>query len=401
MNFSFNTWSSQFQGYVSQFYDEVNNVIDVIKSLDLDDLDDSELEESQKLSSINLSEKISDRKFQFPFPVVYQSFAHNPQDFDALKKQVEDYNQIHPKKLKIAFGNECIEDKGYSVWIGYSAAEFNTLCFMSGCEFLRDYFFSFKGNVFQYPDYVSRFYGCFVEKISLIHLRNQYETMPKILAASTKIDLLIFDNFSRSTTEIKQILSTLLEKNKGILVGGIYENPIYKHLLQEQMQNFSSMNVKTLFLQHCCYDTLQAELDEFFHTKEASPFLENFLKNGCGILDEKMNDYDMVKSAVDAGIRPVGLKRSRALDSDDSTFENSTKNCLLEFNVGAVEIINKYKEVGKFVALIDLGHLSYYDDIAGLSELCHVPSMSIESDDSISISSFQSDMRDLNIAEET
>lgn len=156
-----NTLLNVCSGYAYQVYEGMQ---DVIKSLDLDNIDDREIEESEITSSVNISNKLHERKSEFPFPVVYQAFTSIPENLDALKKQVEDYNYEHSEKLKIVFGDQSIQDKGYPVWIGYSAAEFNSLCSMSDCNFLCNYFFHFKGSIFQQPEYQSLFYGFYVEK---------------------------------------------------------------------------------------------------------------------------------------------------------------------------------------------------------------------------------------------
>lgn len=166
------------------------------------------------------------------------------------------------------------------------------------------------------------------------------------------------------------------------------------------MQNLSDMGVKILFLKHCCYDTLQPELDECFKTKQASSFLKKYLENGCGGLDGSFNYYDIVKSAVDAGIRPIGLERSKNECFDHTTIDCFSEASMLEFNIGAQEIIQKNKKEGKYVALVDSNHLSYHQGIAGVSELCGIPCFFVQSDVSISKNCFQKEVKNLGISKE-
>lgn len=398
-----NFYLDAFSGFAWQAYNGVCDLAataqEVIKSLDLDSIDDDkETERSEGLGFIGEKLPVTP---QFSFPVVYQTFARSSHDFHALKKQVEDYYQEYLEKLKIEFGNDPVGEKGNPVWIGYSAAEFNVISSMPDCIFLRDYFCHFKGNIFRNPDYESRFYGSYVEEISLNTLRKEYEKMPKKLASSIRIHLPHFDHFSGSASEIQQIFSALLEKNEGILIGESFGYSISKQLLQEQMQYLAGMGVKILFLEHCCYDTLQAELNQFFQAKKASSFLENFLKKGCGCLNESINFYEMIKSAVDAGIRPIGLERSATQCFGYSTDDSAARaDRMLGLNVGATEIIKMHKGEGKYVALVGSNHLSYHDDIAGLSELCGIPSMYVESGESVSESSLLQAVINLGLSNE-
>ncbi len=185
-----------------------------------------------------------------------------------------------------------------------------------------------------------------------------------------------FPTFTGSSEEIAQLLGELLKDHKGVLIGENHSEKISRVILMKQMVYLASLGVKTFFLEHCCFDTLQYELDQFFKTKVPSNFLKVFLSSGCGGVVGSINYFNLVDTAVQAGIRPVGLEMAITQLVGYKSYEGANGEArMLAMNMCAKEIMEREAGQGKYMVLVGSGHLSYCDGVPGLSELCQVPSL--------------------------
>lgn len=187
-----------------------------------------------------------------------------------------------------------------------------------------------------------------------------------------------FSSFKGSQNEIQTIFTSLLKDHKGIIIGERHSDEMPKQVLIDHMLDLYSQGVRTLFLEHCCFDTLQSELDDFYKNKAPSPFLKKFLLNGCGEWVGDENYFDLVNAAVQAGIRPVGLESSATQEIGFTTFGSDGASRRIAMNMCGKEIIEKEALEGKYIALVGSAHSSYSTGVPGLSEICQVPSMIIE-----------------------
>jgi hypothetical protein len=213
-----------------------------------------------------------------------------------------------------------------------------------------------------------------------------------------------FKDFSATNEEVTEIFASLLSQSEGLVIGEKHEDFTPKQILSRQMKNLYAQGVRTLFLEHCCFDTLQVELDRFYIAKTPTAFLEEFLRNGCGSAVGSVNYYDLVRAAVLAGIRPIGIEISstqllgyREMGGSDG-IERS-----IGMNVLAKQIIDQEKGKGKYIALVGSGHASYCNGIAGLSELCGIPNMMIsDKEKETDLPTYEKNLeylgRDMNIA---
>lgn len=327
------------------------------------------------------------------FNIHYVIKAKDKEIFEELKDELETYHQAHPKKLNVALNKNYLEDNKLVLWSGYSASEFGILIELPEYHFLKKFFCNAKGTLFSRPEYSLDFDAEFAEKALLEKIKEEYFNMPKIDPSLITVNLPNYNDFTGSASEIQTILSSLLENHEGLFIGEIHSHKTPKSILKDQMKFLASIGVKTLFLEHCCYDgAIQTELDKFFETLKATPFLQHFLRRGFGAVSG--NYYDMVKAAVEAGIRPIGLEKANAQSLGYHSFGGSDgADRMLGLNVSATEIIQKHKKRGKYVSLDGSAHLSYYHNIAGLSELCNAPSLIIED---ASLCEYQTGIRNLN-----
>lgn len=329
--------------------------------------------------------------FRPPFPVVFkvQALFGNPEPFLALKREVEEYNQHHPQRpLKFGFGHkfaypdEAVKSVGTEpIWVGYTSEEINTLFNFKETQFLEKYFRSGSRSIFDDLKNATRFTAELVHNpLPIDEIEKTYHQLPKTDSSLLSVNIPKGD--IRDDGEMKGIFSSILNTYDGVVIGETHTDRMARNLIAECMSDFAEMGIKTLFLEFCCYDSaIQEELDTFFKTKKASPFLEAFLNNGYGFaVGEGNSYYRLVKEAVQAGIRPIGLETARTRHLGYEKREGARRNeRMLGLNVPAVEIITKHRQDGKFMALVGSGHLSYNDSVAGLSELCGVPNVLIES----------------------
>ena len=207
-------------------------------------------------------------------------------------------------------------------------------------------------------------------------LETQYSELPH--QKPPEIVQPVIKNFSGKKEEIEKIFTSLLSQANGLIVGEVHGHLSPKEILIEQMQSLYEQGVRTLFLEHCCYDTLQEALDNFYVTKRPSEFIKNFLTHGCGTAVGSVDYYSLVNAAVLAGIRPVGLELSSMQKLGwDSFGGGQGKDRQIGMNVPAKLIIEREQGEGKYIALVGSAHVSYAENIAGLSELCGVPAMVI------------------------
>ena len=299
------------------------------------------------------------------------------------KSKIEQYNKENPENpLKIII-------EGSQVYLGYSTAEFETLlnllrftepvCPFSGLLF--DLFRTFKKNILIEKDYSNPYQVKLLTEYNLERVKKE----PRIQdASSLKVDFPVFSSFNGNPEQMNTIFKSLLANHRGFFVGELHLDRVPKQILQRHMKDLYENGVRLLFLEFCCNDTLQGELDRFFEKKKPSPFLEKFLKKGYGesVLVNATHYYPMILAAVEAGIRPVGIEMSYTqLIGFQSHGGSQGKERMEAVNFTALPIIESELQknpTAKFIGLVGTGHLSYLYDVPGLSELCGVPNLVIK-----------------------
>lgn len=235
-------------------------------------------------------------------------------------------------------------------------------------------------------------------------LRKQYDSQSDY-SYTQPSGLPDFPSFKAEDWEYRQIFAALLSKSNGFILGEIHRQSLPKVILAENMAELYKLGVRTLFLEFCCIDTLQNELDNFYKTKEPSQFLKMHLQSGYGLHVPEgaaAECFNVVEAAVKAGICPVGLETSVTQDLGYS-FNNGShgEGRMLGMNMPAKKIIERVTnngKDGKYVALVGNCHLSWAYNIPGLSELCQVPSVFIYEDQAPT--SYQTYVSDENIKKE-
>ncbi len=180
----------------------------------------------------------------------------------------------------------------------------------------------------------------------------------------------------------------LLAINQGVIIGEIHSDTAARQYLIQNIQQIAAFGVKTLFLEHFCYDSFQDILDEY-HQQQASD-LQSPLNEFVSALDNSFRSTigfgykELLIAAKTANIRVVGLDTTVSYSAGVHRklgVENSHDR-YLAMNYVAVRIIEKEQQTQqkKYVALIGSGHVSTVADIKipGIAELLGLPSAVIE-----------------------
>lgn len=291
--------------------------------------------------------------------------------------------------------------------IGYTGNELNSLLELDMYKSLKNFFFSksnknilltpganSKESIYPTSQLLINKYN----KDTLDKLSETYKTLSlQYMSKKITINYPSFTNFQANDEEMKQIFTSLLLNNQGIIVGEIHHHRTPKMVLINQMKNLYDAGVRLFFLEHACHDTLQNEFDDFFKNKIPSPFLEKFLTTNFGNAVEckKRLYFMMVQAAVNQGIRPIALERSTTQKIGYNSIGGSTgKDRILAMNITAKEIIDMYEGQGKYIVFDGSAHNSFSSDIMGLSEICAIPSIVISDGNK---NEYYTDVENLNL----
>lgn len=311
-------------------------------------------------------------RLKIDFDPIWGATAQTNEAFERFQSDLAEYNKENEGKerLKIALGI-----KKMKVWFGNTPAEMTALSTLRGLEFIQNAFSSLLLNN-QGDSVCNSFSPIYFYKAS-DHGQENYESLSKVDASSIPLCLPDIENFSGDESQLREVFSSLIESNQGVIVA-VDGSSTSLFALEGQMAHLASLGVTKVFLQNCCYNTMNQKFEEFFTSKESSPFLDSFLKSGFGSLYPKVNCYDFAKAAVDAGIKLFGLDHLKTLTFPGEVVE---PRHVMGSNFSAFQIISitNQREEGKYLVLL-MGpeRVSYSNGIAGLSELCNVPSLYLQ-----------------------
>lgn len=312
------------------------------------------------------------RRLKIDFNPIWGAVANTREAFERFQIELERCKEENEggEKLKIALGV-----KKMKVWFGNTPAEVTALSKLKGFEFIESSFSSLLLDPSDESE-PSSFGAAYFQEESERQQEN-YERLSKVDPSTIPVSLPEIEDFSGDDAQVGQIFSSLLETNEGVVVA-VDGSSTSLFALEGQMAHLAHLGVTKIFLQNCCDNTMNQELDDFFTRKESSPFLNAFLKSGFGSLYPKVNCYDFAKAAVDAEIKLVGLDHLKTMTFPGQVVE---PRHVMGANFSAfqtISLINR-KEEGKYLVLL-MGpeRASYTDGIAGLSELCNAPSIYVQ-----------------------
>jgi len=187
-----------------------------------------------------------------------------------------------------------------------------------------------------------------------------------------------------------QLLRKLLKEEgyEGVVIGEYdHSSSSPKKFIIDNLNHLKKSGVRTLFMEHLLYDTMQADLDQYYEdvqnkkTKDMPQFIKCYLQKqdrGQRVSDEENGFYALVKAAVEAGIRVV------AIDSSVSYSEKT--NRIPALNYLSQKIINHEKGEGKWIAFVGGAHLTNYDSTMGIANIMGQPSVMVINGDQDEVS---------------
>lgn len=184
---------------------------------------------------------------------------------------------------------------------------------------------------------------------------------------------------------LKTIFSELLTATstpQGIFFGEIHHHKFPKKFLEDNLEYFKQLGIKTLFFEFLFYDRHQKLLDEYFHSTNdyLPPELAAYLSfkdesSGCGFAGYT----NIVKAAKKAGIRIVALDSYPAILSCIQHFKikylhGDEHIRINSFNGYAAEIIARESHGEPYLAFVGFDHSyihrnSRYQNIKSIAEL--------------------------------
>jgi len=185
----------------------------------------------------------------------------------------------------------------------------------------------------------------------------------------------------------KLLAQKLLQDHEGFCIGEYHDKCEPKKYLIENMSKLKEAGVKTLYLEHLFYDSMQEVLDDTLARKDKQlpKYMENYLAimdSGFQIPDTRYGYLELVKSALNKGIRVVGIDTtgSYLCGSHRKKGVVSSKDRYQGMNYIASLIMQHEQqkgEAGKFVALMGKFHTLTEEGVPGVAEIMHVPAVSV------------------------
>ncbi len=178
-----------------------------------------------------------------------------------------------------------------------------------------------------------------------------------------------------------------LAKYEGVCIGEDHKDPNPKRLLIEKMDKLFQKGVRTLFVEHLFFDSMQPSLDRALkgEKKELPPYIAEYLMGLDKGFDLDKSPYGylaLVQTALKVGIRVVGIdttasylcgvSRKRGVDCSRERY--------LGMNFVAGMIISRERQVpgtGKFMALMGINHTLRKLDVPGVAEVLEVPAVTV------------------------
>jgi hypothetical protein len=190
-----------------------------------------------------------------------------------------------------------------------------------------------------------------------------------------------------SNTNPSNLVESLLANHDGFCVGEVHSDRAPKKWIIDNMAVLKSNGVKTLFLEHLHYDTMQKDLNDYFNAGNDIKMPEILVKclremdAGYRIHDGNFGFLQLVKEAKNQGIRVVAIDTSVSYLAGTSkkTGVNNRSERHRGMNALASYIIEKEKKEGKFIALMGSGHVGKVEGVPGVADILQCPSLIISS----------------------
>ena len=194
------------------------------------------------------------------------------------------------------------------------------------------------------------------------------------------------ENVSPKSTD-HQLLEAVYKKHRFLVVGENHNERAPKQFLIDNFPKLKTLEVRTLFLEHLNYDTIQGDLDLYINSPQNDP-MPKPLKAYLDYLDSGFGRFcsgnripgflDLVIAAKKNGIRVVAIDTEASYTAGYSSLGGSQgADRMIGMNFQAQKIVEKEGKDGKGVFLVGSSHISFCDGVAGLTEILGAPNIVI------------------------
>ncbi len=184
------------------------------------------------------------------------------------------------------------------------------------------------------------------------------------------------------------IAERLLRDYQGFCIGEYSHSDIEpKRYLIEHLDELKKSGVKTLYLEHLFYDSMQKLFNSLHKSTEKTlaPYIVTYLEmmDEGYMINERCYGYlALVQAALKAGIRIVGIDTtgSYLCGADRGKGVEDLKTRCIGMNFVAGQIMQheqEKKDAGKYVALIGITHTLSQYGVPGVAEIMHIPAVSV------------------------
>lgn len=173
----------------------------------------------------------------------------------------------------------------------------------------------------------------------------------------------------------EELLTAIFTKSKGLSIGEAHRQSASKFFLVSQMSTLVQQKVETLFMEGLNYESLQGDLDAYFHPDTPVDAIPLSIKYHYGWLEECLKsqggntNVDIIKEAKKAGIKRIVGIDTLVSDVDESR--------VLTMNYFAKQVIDRERPKGNYVIFSGAEHATTDSDSStpGFSQIFGIPSI--------------------------
>ena len=157
--------------------------------------------------------------------------------------------------------------------------------------------------------------------------------------------------------------------DKNLCIGTNHHGTAAEGFLIENLALMKARGFQTLIIEHLTQAEHQRDMDEFvengtmseplegYISQLSKDFLEGPFENDTGFIKsaKEYNFLEVVKAAQKAGLKIICAEKS--IEDYEGSDRSSGENRILNLNTRIKEIVEKTKNIGKWVAFVGIGHV--------------------------------------------
>ncbi|MHC8322110.1 membrane-targeted effector domain-containing toxin [Pseudomonas sp. GB2N2] len=188
----------------------------------------------------------------------------------------------------------------------------------------------------------------------------------------------------KPTTSFAEMTKRLFQENPGLVIGQGSSGTGARRVLIDNLKALNKQKTRTLYMDHLLTDFHQADLDVFHKTGKMPPALERYMKTlDTRFKTDPTGPYsytEQLKTAQKNHIRvqAIDSMASRRFPRMEGTTEASSRKMMNYYSATTLRADQATRGAHRWVALVDEGRASTFDNVAGLSELEGTPALRVD-----------------------